>query len=652
MPNKKIFKQHDKFLDDMEKIVITLPDGSEKKINKGITGLEIAKSIGEKLAKDALAIKVDGNIIDLNSKIEKDCKIKIITFKDKEGVNIFRHSTAHILADAVVSLFPKAKPTIGPVVDEGFYYDFDAEPFHPDDLKKIEQKMSDIAKKDSAFKRIELNEKDAKKLFKDNSYKIELIDEFKEGLGAYQHGNFVDLCRGPHVPSTDKIKAFKLTKIAGAYWRGDSRNKQLQRIYGISFPDEKELKRYLTLIEEAEKRDHRKIGKQLDLFSFHEEGAGFPFWHNKGYIVFKKLQEFWREEHTKAGYQEILTPIILNRFLWEQSGHWEHYRESMYFTKIESRDFAVKPMNCPGAILVYKEKSHSYKEFPLRIGEMGLVHRHELSGVLAGLFRVRSFTQDDAHIFLMESQIKDEIKKIISLIDRFYKAFGLEYHVELSTLPEKTMVKKEQKETAEKALKDALESIKIKYKLNQGDGAFYGPKIDFHVKDCLGRTWQCATIQLDYSMPEKFDLYYEGKDNAKHRPVMIHRVIYGAIERFIGIITEHFAGKFPLWLAPVQIRILTVANRFDYFADEIKKKFEENELRVEFDNRAESIAYKVREAQSQKIPLIITIGEKEVENKVLAVRTLDNKVQFGIKVDDFIKKAKDNIEKKELNVGF
>ncbi|MBS3114809.1 threonine--tRNA ligase [Candidatus Woesearchaeota archaeon] len=633
----------------MSKIKITLPDGSIREYNKGITAGEIAFDIGKKLGEDALIARINGRLKDLFVPINEDSSLQIITFKDKEGMEVFRHSAAHLLAQAVVELFPQAKPTIGPVVEEGFYYDFDIEHhFTPEDLNKIEQKMQEIVKKDCKVERIELSESEAKKMFKNNSYKIEIIEEAKEPASAYQQGNFIDLCRGPHIPNTGKIKAFKLTKIAAAYWRGNPKNAQLQRIYGISFPEKSMLDAHLKLIEEAEKRDHRKIGRQLDLFSIHEEGPGFVFFHPKGMIIINELLDFSRKLHAKNGYKEIKTPIILSRKLWEQSGHWEHFKDAMYFTQIDEQDFAVKPMNCPGSILVYREAFHSYKEFPLRLAEYGLVHRHELSGVLSGLFRVRSFTQDDAHIFVMPSQIKEEVARVIDLVDYLYKIFRFEYHVELSTKPEKAMGSDEIWQIAEQSLKDALKSKNIDFKINEGAGAFYGPKIDFHIKDVLGRSWQCATIQVDFQMPEKFDLHYIGEDNTKHRPVIIHRVIYGSIERFLGILIEHFAGKFPLWLAPIQVRILTVADRFENYASKIKEEFEKNNIRVEVDSRTESVGYKVREAQFQKIPLILTVGEKEEKNKTVAVRTLDNKVYFDVKADDLLEKILKNIENKKI----
>ncbi|MBW2976052.1 threonine--tRNA ligase [Candidatus Woesearchaeota archaeon] len=632
----------------MPKIKITFPDGSAKEFEKGSTAEKIALSVGKRLAEDAVAAKVNDKLVDLSAKINEDSKIKILTFKDKEGIAVFRHSTAHVLAHAVTELFPDAKPTIGPVVEEGFYYDFDiSHNFTPEDVSRIEKKMQEIVDKDLKFERLELSEKEAKKVFKGNPYKIQLIEELNEPSSAYKQGNFIDLCRGPHMPSTGKLKAFKITKIAGAYWKGDAKNKQLQRIYGISFPEKKQLKDYLHMLEEAEKRDHRKIGKQLDLFSLHEEGPGFIFFHPKGVVILKTLKDFMRKELDKLGYKEVSTPMILSKSLWEQSGHWDHYKENMYFTKIDGKDFAVKPMNCPGCILIYKEKLPSYRDLPIKIGEFGLVHRHELSGVLAGLFRVRAFTQDDSHIFCSESQVKEEVIKLLDLVDFVYKTFNLTYHIELSTRPEKFAGKKENWDKAEKALEDALKERKVKFRINPGDGAFYGPKIDFHIKDCIGRTWQCATIQVDFTMPEKFDLKYIAEDGNKHAPVMIHRTIYGALERFLGILVEHYAGKFPLWIAPVQVRVLTVADRFALYAKKIREELEKQGLRVEIDARTESVGYKVREAQMQKIPVIINVGEKEEKNNTVAVRTLDNKLHFNVKINDLIKKILKNIEDKE-----
>jgi len=638
----------------MAKIKIRFPDGSVDEYEKGITIIEIAKKLGKKLADDAVAAKLDNELVDLSTKINKDSKLRIITFRDDEGKEVFRHSSAHLMAQAIKNLFPEAKFAIGPAVEEGFYYDIDYEKsFTPEDFVKIEKEMDKIVKENLKIERTELTKKEALNLFKDNPYKTQLINELEdEKISIYKQGNFIDFCRGPHVPSTGKIKAFKLTKIAGAYWKGDAKNKQLQRLYGISFPDKKQLKDYLKLLEEAEKRDHRKLGKELDLFSIHDEGPGFPFFHPKGTVIINILKDFWRKEHAKAGYTEVITPMILNRKLWEQSGHWDHYKENMYFTKIDDQDYAIKPMNCPGGILIYKTRLRSYRELPMRMGEMGTVHRHELSGVLAGLFRVRCFTQDDAHIYMTEEQIKDEIIGVINLTDYFYKIFGFDYNVELSTKPNNAMGSDEIWEKATASLKDALDAKKIKYKINEGEGAFYGPKIDFHLKDCLGRTWQCGTIQLDFAMPEKFDLTYEGNDGKKHRPIMIHRVIYGSIERFLGILIEHYAGKFPLWLSPVQAIILNINDSHIKYGKELKERLAENSLRVETDFRAETMPKKVREAQLKRIPLILTVGDKEQKNNTVAVRTLNGKVYFNIKPEDLIKKMQEVIESKSGEIKF
>ncbi len=636
-----------------KKVKITFPDGSHKEFKSGVTAREIVNGIDKKLAEAAIAAKVNDQLTDLTAPITLDSKIEILTFDSKEGKAIFWHSANHVMAAAVKELFPDTKLGIGPAIENGFYYDFDcSQPFTPDELQKIEKKMEEIIKKNLPLKRVEITREQALAEAKDSGeiYRAELVKDFPKGekISMYEQGEFSDICRGPHIESTGKIKAFRLTKIAGAYWKGDAKNKQLQRIYGIAFPEKKLLDNYLKMIEEAEKRDHRKLGKELELFSFHDEGPGFPFFLPKGMVLKNLLIDFWRKEHTKAGYVEIQTPIMLSKKLWETSGHWMNYRENMYLTKIDNEDFAIKPMNCPGGFLVYKEKVHSYRELPMRVGELGIVHRHELSGVLSGLFRVRVFTQDDAHIFMMPEQIKDEIVGVMDIIDKFYKIFGLEYHMELSTRPEKSIGTDEQWETAENGLKSALDSTRKEYKINQGDGAFYGPKIDFHIRDALGRTWQCATIQLDMAMPDRFDLSYIGEDNSKHRPVMIHRVVYGAIERFIGIITEHFAGKFPLWLAPVQVSIITVADRFVEYADEVKAMLEEAGLRVETDYRSESVSYKVREGQNKRIPYIITVGEKEMTNKTVSVRNREGKTTFGMNTMEFIEKAREEIERKSL----
>ena len=636
------------------KIKITLPDGSVREYPKGITAADIASSIGKRLAEDAVSAKINGELKDLSYAINEDSSIQIITIKDKESLDALRHSIAHLLAAAVMDLWPDTKRTIGPAIENGFYFDFEFEqPLLEEDLPKIENKMREILPTWDKFERHELTAAEAKKEYPNNPYKHELIDEFSQDgkkLSFYKSGDYWDLCRGGHLPSMKLVAAdsFKLSHIAGSYWRGNEKNPQLTRIYGLAFSNKKELDEYIKIQEEAKKRDHRKIGKELDLFSIHEEGPGFVFFHPKGMLIINELINFSRKLHEKNGYKEIRTPIILSRKLWEQSGHWEHFRDAMYFTKVDEQDFAVKPMNCPGSILVYKDGFHSYRDLPLRLAEYGLVHRHELSGVLSGLFRVRSFTQDDSHIYITPLQIKEEVARVIDLVDYVYKIFGFEYSVELSTRPEKAMGSDDIWKIAEQSLEDALKSKNIVFDINQGGGAFYGPKIDFHIKDVLGRSWQCATIQVDFQMPEKFNLHYIGEDNVKHRPVIIHRVIYGSIERFFGILIEHFAGKFPLWLAPIQVRILTVADRFENYANKIKEEFEKNNLRVEVDSRTESVGYKVREAQAQKIPLILTVGEKEETNSTVAVRTSDNKVYFDMKINDLMDNILKNIDEKKI----
>ncbi|NLW06618.1 MAG: threonine--tRNA ligase, partial [Clostridia bacterium] len=539
---------------------VILPDGSSKEYAAGTTALEVAKDISARLAREALAARVNGEVWDLSRPLPDKCRLEILTFADEGGRLAYRHTAAHVMAQAVKQLFPATKLGIGPAISDGFYYDFDSEhKFTPADLAAIEGEMQKIIKADLPLQRQELSRAEALELFRGlgETYKVELINDMdaEEVISIYRQGDFVDLCAGPHLPSTGYLKAIKLTSLAGAYWRGSEANPMLQRIYGTAFTKNKELEEHLKRLEEAKKRDHRRLGAQLGLFSLQEEGPGFPFFHPKGMILRNELEQFWREEHRKAGYLEIRTPIILSRSLWEQSGHWDHYRENMYFTKIDEGDYAIKPMNCPGAILVYKSEQHSYRELPLRLAEMGLVHRHEKSGVLHGLMRVRAFTQDDSHIFMLPSQIGAEIEGVIDLLDRMYSLFGFKYHVELSTRPEKAMGSEEIWETATNALRQALEAKGMEYVVNEGDGAFYGPKIDFHLEDSLGRTWQCGTIQLDFLMPEKFDLNYIGEDGQKHRPVMIHRVIFGSIERFIAILIEHYGGAFPVWLAPVQVRV-------------------------------------------------------------------------------------------------
>jgi threonyl-tRNA synthetase len=638
----------------MDKIAVTLPDGKVVEAEKGISALEFIKTISMKLYKEAVACKIDGVLKDLWTSLERDCSFEVVTFSSDEGKEVYWHTTSHILAQAVKRLFgDKVKLGIGPAIDNGFYYDFDVEKsITMELLEKIEEEMQKIIKEDLKIERFELSRKEAVKLMqeKGENYKVELINDIPEGetISFYRQGEFVDLCTGPHLPSTGRVKAFKLLSVAGAYWRGNSKNKMLQRIYGVSYEKKSQLDEYLTMLEEAKKRDHRKLGRELDLFDIFEEGPGFPFFLPKGMIIRNILEDFWKEEHIKRGYQEIKTPIMLTKDLWIQSGHWDHYKENMYFTKIDEQEFAIKPMNCPGSILVYKRKQHSYRELPQRLCELGLVHRHELSGVLHGLMRVRCFTQDDAHIFMLPSQIKDEIKGVIDLIDYFYSVFGFKYHVELSTRPENSMGTDEQWNMAETALKEALEEVGINYKINEGDGAFYGPKIDFHLEDSLKRTWQCATIQLDFQMPERFDLYYIGEDGAKHRPVMLHRVVFGSIERFIAILTEHFAGAFPVWLAPTQIRVIPVSDNFNDYAAKVSQILKENGFRVEEDFRSETVGYKIRDAQLQKIPYMVIVGEKERRENTIAVRDRKKGDLGSFTIDKFVSMVKEKVEKRVI----
>jgi len=633
-------------------IKVTLKDGSVKEYNKGVTIKNVAESISEGLARVALAGEVNGEVKDLGYQLEEDCSLNLLTFEDEGGRHAYRHTSSHIMAQAVKRLYPDAKLAIGPSIENGFYYDFDVEkPFSVEDLENIENEMKKIIKEDYKLERFTLPRDEAIKYMEERQepYKVELIRDLPEGetISFYRQGDFVDLCAGPHVESTGKIKAFKLLSVAGAYWRGNEKNKMLQRIYGTSFNKKSELDAYLTRLEEAKKRDHRKLVKELDLFDILEEGPGFPFFMPKGMVLRNILEEYWREEHKKAGYQEIRTPIILNEELWHRSGHWDHYKENMYFTKIDEGDFAIKPMNCPGGMMVYKRKLHSYRDLPQRLAELGLVHRHELSGALHGLMRVRCFTQDDAHIFMTPEMIKDEVLGVINLIDSFYKVFGFKYHIELSTRPENSMGSDEQWEEATDALKNALEAKGLSYKINEGDGAFYGPKIDFHLEDSIGRTWQCGTIQLDFQMPERFDLTYIGADGERHRPVMIHRVVFGSIERFIAILTEHYAGAFPVWLSPVQVKILPLVDKHHGYAEEVKKQLEKEGIRVEVDLRNEKIGYKIREAQLAKIPYMLVIGDKETETKTLAVRSRKDGDLGSMSVDDFVAKIISEIKNKE-----
>ncbi|CAH2212346.1 threonyl-tRNA synthetase [Tepidibacter aestuarii] len=625
----------------MGKVKVTLKDGSVKEFDKGISILDVAKSISEGLARNIVAGQVNGDTVGVNYKLEEDSEINLLKFDDAEGKEVFRHTSAHILAQAIKRLYPEAKLAIGPAIDNGFYYDLDLEErLTNDHLEKIQAEMKKIVKEDLAIEGFELSKEEAIKLMKEKNedYKVELIEDLPEGevLSFYKQGDFVDLCRGPHLPTTKKVKSIKLLSVAGAYWRGDEKNKMLQRIYGTSFEKNKDLEAYLTMLEEAKKRDHRKLGKELGLFVIPDEGPGFPLFLPRGMELKNKLLEYWREIHRKDGYVEIETPIILNQGLWETSGHWYHYKENMYTVQIDESDFAIKPMNCPGGMLAYKTQMHSYKDFPMRVAELGRVHRHELSGALHGLMRVRAFTQDDAHIFMLPEQIKDEIKGVAKLIDEVYKTFGFKYHVELSTRPEGSIGTDEEWEVAENGLREALEELGLDYKLNEGDGAFYGPKIDFHLQDCIGRTWQCGTIQLDMQLPQRFDLTYVGKDGEKHRPIMIHRVAFGSIERFIGILIEHFAGKFPLWLAPVQVKVLPISDKYIDYANKVKEILFDKGIRVEIDNRAEKIGYKIREAQLEKVPYMLIVGEKEQENNEISVRSRDKGEIGSISVDEFI----------------
>ena len=601
--------------------------GDVKEFESGISVAEIAKSIGASLYKSACAAKVNGNVCDLRTVLNENCEVEIITFDDVDGKKAFWHTTSHILAQAVKRLYPAAKLSIGPSIDSGFYYDFDVEkPFTAEDLEAIEKEMKAIVKSGIEISRFELAPQEAVKLLEEmqEPYKVELCNEHVdkgENISFYKQAEFTDLCAGPHLMSVAPVKAFKLTNCTGAYWRGDSKNKMLCRVYGVSFPKAAQLEEHLTMLEEAKKRDHRKLGKELGIFTLMEEGPGFPFFLPKGMIVKNELINYWREIHRAAGYDEIQTPIMLSRHLWETSGHWYHYKENMYTTVIDDEDFAIKPMNCPGGMLVYKTKMHSYRDLPLRMGELGLVHRHELSGALHGLMRVRNFTQDDAHIFMTQEQIKDEIKGVVKLIDKVYKQFGFTYHIELSTRPEDSMGSEEDWEVATEALRQSVTELGYDYKVNEGDGAFYGPKLDFHLTDCIGRTWQCGTIQLDFQLPERFELEYVGADGNKHRPIMIHRVVFGSIERFIGILIEHFAGAFPVWLAPVQVKLLPIADRHLDYIYEVKKALEAKGIRCEVDDRNEKIGYKIREAQVNKVPYMVIVGDKDVEAGTVAIRS-------------------------------
>ena len=632
---------------------ITLKDGKSVELEAPITGLELAGKLSQALKKDALAMKVDGQVVGLTTPITQDCQVEFLTFADEEGRRVYRHSASHLLAQAVKRVLPNVKLAIGPAIENGFYYDFDAdEPFTPELFKRLEKEMDKIVKANYPIERFELPREEAIAFCKEKGepYKVELIEDLPEDsvISFYKQGDFTDLCAGPHLPSTGRIKAVALQQLAGAYWRGSEKNKMLQRIYGTAFDTKENLKAYLDMLEEAKKRDHRKLGKELGLYLLMEEGPGFPFFLPKGMVLRNTLLDYWRKVHKRYGYVEISTPIILSRELWERSGHWDHYKDNMYFTKIDDQDFAVKPMNCPGGMLVYKSEPHSYRDLPLRCGELGLVHRHELSGALHGLFRVRCFTQDDAHIFMTPEQMKDEIKGVVRLFDEVYSLFGLEYAIELSTMPEDHIGTEEEWETNQNILKEAILEMGKSFTINEGDGAFYGPKLDFHLKDCLGRTWQCGTIQLDSQLPERFELEYTGADGEKHRPVMIHRVVFGSIERFIGIITEQFAGAFPTWLAPVQVKLLSITDRASARVQELAAQLDALGYRVETDLRNEKIGYKIREAQLQKIPYMLVLGDKEVESGTMAVRSRKEGDLGVMTVDAFVEKLRAEVESKAL----
>lgn len=635
-------------------IKITLIDGSIKEYENGIKVLDVVKSISMGLFKNSVACKINGVIKDLRDELNDDCTLEILTFDSDEGKKCFWHSSAHILAQAVKRLYKDAKLSIGPSLENGFFYDFDVDkPFSPEDLVKLEKEMKKIASEKIDITRTSMSLQDGLKWADENNepYKAELMKEHAgkgEKLSFYMHNEWVELCSGPHILNTGLVKAVKLLNTTGAYFKGDANNKMLCRVYGVSFPKESMLKEHLEMLEEAKKRDHRKIGKELDLYDIYEEGPGFPFFMPNGMILRNELENYWKEEHKKAQYKEIKTPVILNRKLWETSGHWYHYKENMYTTNIDDNDFAIKPMNCPGCMLTYKRKIHSYRDLPERMGELGLVHRHELSGALHGLMRVRSFTQDDAHIFMTPEQIKDEVIGVINLAKKFYNVFGFTYNVELSTRPEDSMGTKEQWNNATNSLKEALEQIDMPYRVNDGDGAFYGPKIDFHLKDCIGRSWQCGTIQLDFQLPERFDIHYIDQNGEKVRPVTVHRTIFGSIERFIGILTEHFAGAFPVWLCPNQVKIIPVSSKHLDYANELLDKFVEKDIRASVDDRNEKLGYKIREAQLQKIPFMIIVGDKEVESKTIGVRTRKGGDLGDTNVDEFVEKLKTIIDKKEI----
>ncbi|MBZ9637364.1 threonine--tRNA ligase [Clostridium sp. FP1] len=634
---------------------IMLKDGNVIQIEQGKKVYDVAMKISPALAKKALIAKINGKAAELMTEINCDCDLEILTFEDIEGRLALRHTAAHVLSQAVKRLYPNVKLAIGPAIDNGFYYDFDLEEtLTPEILEKIEKEMEKIVKESLNLERFVLSREEATKLMleKEEPYKTELIENLPEGeiISFYRQGEFVDLCAGPHVPATSYIKAFKLLSVAGAYFRGDDNNKMLQRIYGTVFTKKSELEAYINMLEEAKKRDHKKLGRELKLFTFMEEGPGFPFFLPNGVVLKNNLIEYWRGLHKKFGYVEIETPLILNRKLWETSGHWQHYKENMYTVNIDEEDFAIKPMNCPGGMLVYKSEPHSYRDLPIRVGELGKVHRHELSGAIQGLMRARAFTQDDAHIFMLPQQIKEEIKGVIRLIDEVYSRFGFKYNVELSTRPENSMGSDEEWQIAESSLAAALDEMNIQYKINEGDGAFYGPKIDFHLEDSIGRSWQCGTIQLDFQLPQRFDLNYIGSDGEKHRPIVIHRVIFGSLERFIGVLIEHFAGKFPTWIAPVQVKVLPISEKFADYAKDVATSLNENNIRVEFDGRVEKIGYKIREARNERVPYILVIGEKEQQEGNISIRSRKDGDEGAASLSEFISRLKHEIDNKILEV--
>lgn len=619
---------------------VYLKNGDELAVEEGAKCIDAAKAVSDSLARNAVAVKLNGKLTDLSAPLSQGDKVEFVTLKDKEGLEVYRHTCAHVLAQAVKTIFPTCKLAIGPVIENGFYYDFDFNtPITQEDFEKIEAEMQKIIKANTPIERFELPRAEAVKLMSDykEKYKVELINDLPEGerISFYKQGSFTDLCRGPHLPSTGKIKAFKLTSLAGAYWRGNEKNKMLTRIYGVAFAKKDEMQAYFEMLEEAKKRDHIKLGKELKLFALLNEGRGFPFFLPNGMMLKNILTGYWRELHRKEGYVEIQTPIILTRSLWETSGHWEHYKDNMYTTKIDGEDCAIKPMNCPGGMLVYKLTPHSYKDLPIRMGEMGLVHRHEKSGQLHGLFRVRCFTQDDAHIFMLPEQITEEIKGVVRLTDKIYKQFGFKYKVELSTRPADSMGTEKEWNQATDALRAALDELGFEYEINEGDGAFYGPKIDFHLQDSIGRTWQCGTIQLDFQMPQRFELEYVGEDGEKHRPIMIHRAIFGSIERFIGILIEHFAGKFPVWLSPVQVKVLTITDRTKKYAESVCDMLKERGIRAELDARNEKIGYKIREAKLEKVPYVLVVGDKEAEDGTVNVNKRGVEEKTTVRAEDF-----------------